>query len=125
MPEDFFFNEFRKGIEAIGCTVLILRPMLQPVALTRSWCCWEIFCTIDADLQFETALSRRDQRTGSTHSMTTSMECDVELAQAWSKNDKDTILAACESVFEVLRRCQQGHQARLFARSGAKSHRCP
>jgi hypothetical protein len=97
-PEGFFFNEFREGIQSIGCTVLILRPMLQPVALTRSWCCWEIFCTIDADLQFETALSRRDQRMGATHSMTSSMECNVELAQAWSQDDKETILAACQSV---------------------------
>ena len=35
---------------------------------------------------------------GATHTMTSSMECNVELARAWSKDDEETILAACQSV---------------------------
>ena len=96
--KEFFYTEFRQGIEAIGRTVITLMPMLDPLPLKRSWCCWEIFCTIDAGLQFETALSRRDQRWRDTHTMTSSMECLVESAEAWNSEDQAKILAACRSV---------------------------
>ena len=37
-PPNYFFNQFRQGIESIGCTVIVLMPLFNPVPLTRAWC---------------------------------------------------------------------------------------
>ena len=37
LPEGYFYTQFRAGIEQIGCTVLVLAPLLEPIPLTRSW----------------------------------------------------------------------------------------
>ena len=95
-PPNYFFNQFKKGIEAIGCTILVLMPWNDPIPLQRSWCVWEIYCTIHGQVLFETALSRKDQHKRDTHSMVISMEIKVENAQAWSLDDQTKIMDSCQ-----------------------------
>ena len=97
-PPNYFFNQFREGIESIGCTVIVLMPLFNPVPLTRAWCVWEIYCTINGGVLFETALSRSDQHLRDRNSIVRQMECHVEQAEAWSADDLTKILAACESM---------------------------
>ena len=97
-PPNYFFNQFKEGIEAIGCTVLVLKPWYDPIPLQRSWCVWEIYCTIQGGILFETALSREDQHTRDHKSIVIKMDIKVENAQAWSPDDQTKIMKACESL---------------------------
>lgn len=97
-PPNYFFNQFRKGIESIGCTVLVLLPFLNPLPLKRSWCVWEIYCTISGNILFETALSKSDQRLRNTSTVVSDMECKVEAAEAWSLDDQEKILNSCKTL---------------------------
>lgn len=47
-PEGYFFQAFREAIVNIGRTVLIMMPFRDAIPLTRAWCVWEIFCSIEA-----------------------------------------------------------------------------
>ena len=47
-PPDYFFTAFREAIATIGRTVLVLEPIRTPIPLTRAWCIWEIWSTIDS-----------------------------------------------------------------------------
>ena len=47
-PEGYFFTAFREAIASIGRTVLVLEPIQTPIPLTRAWCIWEIWSTIDS-----------------------------------------------------------------------------
>eukprot|EP00035_Acanthoeca_spectabilis_P011922 m.210421 g.210421 ORF g.210421 m.210421 type:complete len:815 (-) comp15481_c0_seq3:138-2582(-) len=97
-PPDFFFHEFRAGIQAIGRTVIVLSPLLAPIPVTRSWCVWEIFCTMETGAIFETALTPKDQRFVDTHTVARRVAVDVRAASAWSPDDAARILAVCETV---------------------------
>jgi tetratricopeptide (TPR) repeat protein len=48
---------FKNSIAAIGRTVMVLAPWNDPVPLTRGWCIWELFCTIEAKNQFDIAMT--------------------------------------------------------------------
>ena len=49
-------NAFAQAIRAIGHTALVLQPWHAPVPLKRSWCLWEIFCTVLTDVRVEVLL---------------------------------------------------------------------
>jgi len=53
LPQDWWSTAFATAIRDIGHTVLVLQPWHVPVPLTRSWCLWEIFSTLDAQVQLE------------------------------------------------------------------------
>lgn len=55
-PPGYFFTAFREAVRAIGRTVLVMEPIENPVPLTRAWCVWEIFCTVDSGAQLRVAL---------------------------------------------------------------------
>ena len=98
LPEDYFYNEFREGVKAIGNTVLIMIPANDPIPLTRAWCVWEIFCTLDTDAKFETALTPADQHCRNTRSMLQHVSSDVSKATSWNRSDTIRILEACERI---------------------------
>ena len=56
-PQEWWSGEFRESVVDIGCTVLVLQPWDAPVPLTRSWCLWEIFNTLDGGAELQIALS--------------------------------------------------------------------
>lgn len=53
LPQSWWSTAFATAIKDIGHTVLVLQPWHAPVPLTRSWCLWEIFNTLDAGVRLE------------------------------------------------------------------------
>lgn len=52
-PHDWV-TTFYEAVKNIGCTVF----MLTPNAVTRAWCIWELFCTIETRSHFQIAMSQ-------------------------------------------------------------------
>ena len=48
-PEGYFFDAFRTAVTSIGRTVLVVAPLRSPIVLSRCWCVWEIFSTLEAE----------------------------------------------------------------------------
>ena len=57
LPQEWWSGAFRQAVVDIGRTVLVLQPWHAPVPLTRSWCLWEIFSTLDGGVALHIALS--------------------------------------------------------------------
>ena len=57
LPQEWWSGAFRQSVVDIGRTVLVLQPWHAPVPLTRSWCLWEIFSTLDGGAELHIALS--------------------------------------------------------------------
>ena len=55
-PHNYFFSAFREAVRAIGRTILVMLPIEDPIPLTRAWCVWEIFCTVDSGAELRVAL---------------------------------------------------------------------
>ena len=53
---DWWSTTFRQAVKTIGRTLLVLAPWTAPVPLTRAWCIWEIFCTVDTDTELRVLL---------------------------------------------------------------------
>ena len=52
---------FRSAIAKMNHTVLVCSPWLEPTSLTRSWCLYEIYCTVDSNCKFEVAMSSSEE----------------------------------------------------------------
>lgn len=59
--EMHFRSTFSNVIADIKRTVLVLHPWKNPVILSRCWCLWEIYCSIQADATIEFVLSKREE----------------------------------------------------------------
>ena len=57
LPQTWWSGAFRQSVVDIGRTVLVLQPWDAPVPLTRSWCLWEIFSTLDGGAELHIALT--------------------------------------------------------------------
>jgi tetratricopeptide (TPR) repeat protein len=53
---------FKTAIEKIGRTVMVFTPWNDPIPLTRGWCIWELYCTIETSSQFEIAMTSQSQQ---------------------------------------------------------------
>jgi hypothetical protein len=60
VPHEWWSSTFRNSVAAIRHTVLVLAPWDAPLPLTRSWCLWETFCSIDCGATLEVALGSRE-----------------------------------------------------------------
>ena len=49
-------DTFKHAVAKMGSTVMVLAPWDQPVVLTRMWCLWEMFCTVDTRSSFHICL---------------------------------------------------------------------
>jgi len=58
---DWWCNTFKSAIKQFGHTVMIISPWSDPVTLTRAWCLFEIYCTIDTKSKFDVAMSDAQQ----------------------------------------------------------------
>jgi hypothetical protein len=56
LPQSWWSSAFATAIRDVGHTVLVLQPWHAPVPLTRSWCLWEIFSTLDAKARLEVVM---------------------------------------------------------------------
>lgn len=111
---------FRSAIQQFGHTVLILSPWDDPIPLTRAWCLFEIYCSVDAESQFEIAMCKSEQKRfiESIESEPDSIQrmiavVDVERSEASNPLDKQLIFEAITKtvgfnkintiIFELLR----------------------
>ena len=98
----WWYTTFKEAVGAIGHTVLILLPCLDPVPLTRAWCIWEILSTIDGGALLDIRLPKEEQlrfitflvEHGTEQVVNALVKIDVNRAEAWNHNDRDNILNA-------------------------------
>ena len=95
---------FKTAIQNIGRTVMVLSPWQNPIPLTRAWCLFEIFCTVDTTTKFEVALCD-EQKNGLIEAASRDIlelrkmigVIDVEKSEAWSPLD-------LERIFDVVKK---------------------
>eukprot|EP01041_Mallomonas_annulata_P001942 gene1942-3766_t len=96
---DWWSTTFKSAIEQFGHTVLILSPWNDPIPLTRAWCLFEIYCTVDTKkCIFEVAMSTSESdmfinELKHNYSSINTMIAKVDLArsEAWNPADRDQI----------------------------------
>lgn len=93
-------REFGGGVRGIGRTLLVL-DWGNPVALTRAWCIYEIFTSLDVRAAFEVSLCPTDGHeftrcllTAFEEAFLKTCSVDAEQASALEKRDLDGIQAA-------------------------------
>jgi len=96
-------GRFKEAIRSFGKVVLILEPWTDPIPITRAWCLWEIYCTIDTKSEFNVAMCEGEHKdfklrlVKNFEDIRTSLsKIDARRADAWNKIDRDKIFAAIE-----------------------------
>jgi hypothetical protein len=57
LPQEWWAQTFRQAVAGIGHTLVVLQPWSAPAPLTRSWCLWEVFSTLDSGAKLHVALA--------------------------------------------------------------------
>jgi hypothetical protein len=55
-PKEYWYGAFQDAIKHIGSTLFVLAPWHAPIAITRSWCIWEVFSSLRCDAQEQQSL---------------------------------------------------------------------
>jgi hypothetical protein len=107
IPQEWWSTTFKHAIQQVGHTVMLLQPWDSPIALTRAWCLWELYATVDIDADFsvclvpeerkafETALLKRPRSVLQAFS-----KIEVERSQASRDVDRQMVLAEVNEQFE-------------------------
>ena len=84
---------------------MVLAPWAKPVPLTRAWCLWELYCTVDTGAVFSVCLSPaerasfelaiKDDYDAALHAFA---HIQVQNAEAGSESDRHMILQAAEAL---------------------------
>jgi hypothetical protein len=63
VPKGFYwwFETFQQAIEQCGHTVMVLSPWYDPVQLKRTWCLWEMYCTVSSGKTLDIVFSEKDE----------------------------------------------------------------
>ena len=98
---EWWRTTFMQAIGSMGHTVMMLSPWESPVPLTRSWCLWELHCTVETGSKFTVCLGPAEQAAfeaavlESLNALLDSFaSIDVRNARAGSPADQANILAA-------------------------------
>ena len=108
-PAPNYFETFRTAIPTIGRTMLVMGSLKNAKPLTRAWCVWEIFCTINAGCELAVVMppsARVELKHMLTHHfkdvIKILMSVKSEKSEARFQSDKDTI-------FQIIREeCEGG-----------------
>lgn len=103
---DWWSNTFKSAIATFGHTVMVFAPWDNPIPLTRAWCLWELYCTIETKSLFEVALSpsqrqrfltdiASDGAARSINRMFATITC--EKSECFSEQDKEHIFHAVQA----------------------------
>jgi len=103
-PFEWWASNFQYSIKKINHTIVVLSPWQSPISLTRSWCLWELHCTIAQDciLEFvmqesETASLRNEFiQKGCEYVIGHMSKIDVQSSRCKSEDDKRLIDEAIE-----------------------------
>eukprot|EP01045_Picozoa_sp_COSAG04_P008849 COSAG04_NODE_499_length_13372_cov_8.292398_4_plen_328_part_00 len=105
LPQDWWGTTFKEAIRLIGSTAMVLSPWDNPLPLTRSWCLWEIFCTVATGSKFSVCLGPAEEAAfeaallgnagkGFESVQAAFTHIDVEKAEAGNPADQEMILNA-------------------------------
>jgi hypothetical protein len=83
MPHAWWTRTFRRSVKQIGRTVLVLQPWHEPLPLKRSWCLWEIFCTLDGGAELEVVLTPAQRRAFQAGLVRCAHDCSLLRLIAW------------------------------------------
>jgi hypothetical protein len=117
-PQEWWATTFKEAIRSMGHTVMMLSPWSAPQPLTRAWCLWELFCTVDTGMEFSVCLGPAEQEAfeadlyaslydgpslsahaGSDDRIITAFsQIDVAKAEAGNPDDLNMILQAASSM---------------------------
>jgi hypothetical protein len=103
LPQEWWGTTFREAIQLLEHTVMLLSPWDTPVVLTRAWCLWELFCSVDTGVAFSVCLGPVEQAAFEAALLADSQvlmdafaHIDVATAEAGSPADRAMIMAAVE-----------------------------
>ena len=103
LSQDWWSSAFKQAVVGIGHTVLVLQPWDAPVPLTRSWCLWETFCTLDGGVPLTIVLSPQQRASFQTallerfEDIATAMgKIDTRRAEAFKEDDQKMIYTEVE-----------------------------
>ncbi|KAK3236481.1 hypothetical protein CYMTET_53368 [Cymbomonas tetramitiformis] len=95
---------FREAVRDIGRTLVVLAPFDNPTPLTRAWCLFEIFSTVDTGAELELRLSSDEElafakalRAGEFDFNQWVSKVNLERAEAYNPADREQILQVVES----------------------------
>jgi hypothetical protein len=97
LPKEWWGSVFARAIRRINHTVVVLQPWHAPLPLQRSWCLWELSCTLDAGVRLEVLMppaqvaelhAALDTRFDVASALS---QIDTRLAQAGDPEDKEMI----------------------------------
>ncbi|KDO28144.1 hypothetical protein SPRG_06191 [Saprolegnia parasitica CBS 223.65] len=104
-PHTWWSTTFVSAIGAIGKVVLVFSPLLDPIPLSRAWCLWELYASIQAEASVALAMPTeqwtqyRVQLRENRHAVLQSVEhLDARRAEAYNPDDKAAIFAAIEAM---------------------------
>jgi len=112
LPPDWWSRVFKESIEEIGHTLLVFLPWQAPEPLKRSWCIWELYCTLSSqtklsitwgdDQEEEIRLALRNKASTAFSFID---QLDVSIAEASVAHDKvkiDEAVASSPGGFPVV-----------------------
>eukprot|EP01042_Synura_sphagnicola_P000244 gene244-252_t len=94
---------FKSAIAEFGRTVMVMAPWSNPIPLTRAWCLFEVYCTVETKSRFEVAMSSAEHF-GFIHDVSTSyavvdqMIGDVDVRRSKASNPEDKM-----KIFDAVR----------------------
>ena len=103
---DFYWwnTTYKSAIKHFNRTVIIWSPWNNPIPLTRAWCLFEIYCTIECECDLEIAMSESDKKeflkavkadaTGSINTMLATV--DVRKSESADPNIKISVFETVE-----------------------------
>lgn len=102
-------NTFKSAIAKFSYTVMVFAPWNDPIPLTRAWCLFELYCTVDTKSVFEVAMShthRQEFLQAILKSTTSSIDTmlatiNVERSEAFKPEDRERIFAAVRATVGV------------------------
>jgi len=103
---DKWAKTFRENLKRIGKAVLVLTPGEKPIAITRSWCCFEWACIEQSRIPFEYCVTREDiaamisrmPALGFAEVNALFAGINVETAKAFKISDQESILALMKDI---------------------------
>eukprot|EP00298_Acanthocystis_sp_HF-20_P022581 c30590_g1_i1.p1 GENE.c30590_g1_i1~~c30590_g1_i1.p1 ORF type:complete len:914 (+),score=182.28 c30590_g1_i1:38-2779(+) len=105
LTEEWCGTTFMSIIQAIGNTIVVISPWNSPSYFTRSWCLWELYCTIKSGSNFQIIMPSNQNDLFIKeiwHNFSSIVEkyCNIDLSTTNShiENDKEIILRTAEEM---------------------------
>ena len=101
---EWWSTTFQQCVQRIGHTLLVLTPALEPLALRRAWCLFEIWGTLQTGTPLAVTMPRAE-RAAFEAELQADFEgvqakmgrIDLAAAEAWSPDDRANIFRAVEA----------------------------